>query len=65
MKTKVNLEFEVEMTQDEGDEIISCYIPEIDSHFSANTVKEIDERTKALVKSFIQANCRKSKNNSL
>lgn len=56
MTTKVTIEFEVEMKQDESDEMISCFIPSINGYFSANTIDDVERKAKGFIKSFIKFN---------
>jgi len=50
---KVNVEFEVRAHQDEGDEMISCCIPATDTYFSAKSWEDVNKKSGAMIKSFI------------
>jgi hypothetical protein len=53
MKTQVSIEFEIQMTQEETDEMISCYIPEINKYYLARTVDDVNSQANTLIKSFV------------
>lgn len=54
MTTKINIEFEIEITHEQCDEMILGYIPDIDYYFSASTFEEFNSKAKSIIKSYIK-----------
>lgn len=50
----LSVDFTLLTQQDESDEMISCFIPEINARFSAKTEKEAFDRGVKMVKGFIK-----------
>ena len=53
-KIKTELDFEIEIIHEQCDEMLSCYIPEIDGYFSARTLDDARKTGSAMIKSFIR-----------
>ena len=53
-KTTVSIDFTVMTQQDESDEMISCYMPEIGQYFSARTHEDVQKKAKVFIKMWIK-----------
>jgi hypothetical protein len=51
--TKISIEFEIEIIQEQCDEMFSCHIPATDAYFSAKKYDDISKTGEAMIKSFI------------
>jgi hypothetical protein len=49
----VEVGFEVQIHQHDSDEVYSCYVPAIEQYFSARNVDDIERKTRAFVKMYI------------
>lgn len=49
----VSINFTVKTDQHDTDEMISCYIPEINQYFSARTPEDVKRKASAFIKSWI------------
>lgn len=50
----ISVNFTVKTIQEESDEMISCFIPEIDQYFSAKTPEDVQRKATAFIKMWIK-----------
>lgn len=52
-ETTVTVKFTVKTDQHESDEMISCFIPEINTYFSAKTPEDVQRKASVMIKSWV------------